>query len=420
MSVIRACCYWRFLVLLAFVGWVRAAGVSAAEQAGDPTTVLEWSSAATTTIVTVGLKFPCRAAVYKGIVHAAIYDAVVGIEGGFEPYTVHAAAPEDASADAAAAQAAHDVLVGLFPAQQSQLDAVLAVSLARVPDGQAEDDGVLYGHQVAIDILALRQNDNLEFNPAYSPGSGPGAWVAGPNPVGTGLGHTLPLIMSSGDQFRPDGPPALASAEYANALDQVRSVGAASSATRTSEQTESARFYVEHAVPQFTRALNKLSIDQKLTLLGAARMLAMTAIASGDACIACFDAKYYYSFWRPITAIRNDTTAPDPAWTPLIPTPNHPSYPSAHSCYTEATTESLKDFFGTDHVTFTVDSTSTGTTHTFRKFSDFSKEVVNARVWGGIHFRTDDTAGAAIGRDVARWLGQHYLRPIWEDGSVLP
>jgi len=401
-----------FFGVVGFVaGGPSGAAVVSATGQGDPTTVLEWSSAATSAIVTVEPRFPCRSAVYKGIVHAAIYDAVVGIEGGYEPYTEHAAAPEGASADAAAAQAAHDVLVGLFPALQAELDAVLEVSLARVPDGQAQDDGVLYGQQVAIDILTLRQNDNLESNPVYTPGSGPGAWVPGPNPVGTGLGQTRPLIMLSGDEFRPDGPPALGSVEYADALNEVRSVGALSSGARSPQQTETARFYSDNAVPQFTRALNKLSTEQGLTLLGAARMLAMTAIASGDACISCFDAKYYYSFWRPITAIRNDANAPDPSWTPLISTPNHPSYPSAHSCYTEATTESLRDFFGTDHVTFTVDSTSTGTTHTFRKFSDLSKELVDARVWGGVHFRTDDTAGALIGRKVAKLLEKEYLRP---------
>jgi len=402
-----------FFGVVGFVaGGPSGAAVVSATGQGDPTTVLEWSSAATSAIVTVEPRFPCRSAVYKGIVHAAIYDAVVGIEGGYEPYTEHAAAPEGASADAAAAQAAHDVLVGLFPALQAELDAVLEVSLARVPDGQAQDDGVLYGQQVAIDILTLRQNDNLESNPVYTPGSGPGAWVPGPNPVGTGLGQTRPLIMLSGDEFRPDGPPALGSVEYADALNEVRSVGALSSGARSPQQTETARFYSDNAVPQFTRALNKLSTEQGLTLLGAARMLAMTAIASGDACIACFDAKYYYSFWRPITAIRNDANAPDPSWTPLISTPNHPSYPSAHSCYTEATTESLRDFFGTDHVTFTVDSTSTGTTHTFRKFSDLSKELVDARVWGGVHFRTDDTAGALIGRKVAKLLDKEFMRPI--------
>ena len=402
-----------FFGLVGFVaGGPSGAAVFSAAGQGDPTTVLEWSSAATTAIVTVEPRFPCRSAVYKGIVHAAIYDAVVGIEGGYEPYTEHAAAPEGASADAAAAQAAHDVLGGLFPALQAELDAVLEVSLARVPDGQAQDDGVLYGQQVAIDILALRQNDNLEFNPVYTPGSGPGAWAPGPNPVGTGLGQTRPLIMSSGDQFRPGEPPVLASIEYADALNEVRSMGAVSSWARLPQQTETARFYSDNAVPQFTRALNKLSTEQGLTLLGAARMLAMTAIASGDACIACFDAKYYYSFWRPITAIRNDANAPDPSWTPLISTPNHPSYPSAHACYTEATTESLRDFFGTDHVPFTVDSTSTGTTHTFRKFSDLSKELVDARVWGGVHFRTDDTAGALIGRKVAKLLDKEFLRPI--------
>jgi hypothetical protein len=420
MRVPNPCRFWLAGVVGIVVCATTGAAVVSADSSRDPQMVLFWSSEATNTVVTVGGKFPCRAAVYKGIVHAAMYDAVVGIEGGYETYTAHSAAPAGASADAAVAQAARDVLVGLFPAQQARLDVVLDHSLELVPDGDGETAGRLFGQQVAADILALRVNDNLEFSPPYTPGSAAGAWVPGPNPVGTGLGQTRPLVMVSGDQFRPDGPPALGSSAYAADLAEVRQIGARTTTSRTPAQTETAFFYVEHAVPQFTRALNRLAIAQGLTRVGAARMLAMAALASGDACIACFDAKYHYGFWRPITAIGNDPVAPDPTWSPLIGTPNHPSYPSAHSCYTEAVTEALKDFFGTDHVFFAVDSTSSGTTHTFDRFSRLSKEVVNARVWGGIHFRTDDTDGAAIGRKVAQWLYRNFLRPISQEAPFVP
>jgi len=376
----------------------------------DSAMVLLWSSEATNTIVTVGGKFPCRAAVYKGIVHAAIYDAVVGIEGGYEPYTYHAAASVGASPDAAAAQAAHDVLAALFPAQQARLDGVLATSLALVSDGEAETRGREFGKFIALDILALRANDNLEVDPPYTAGSGPGAWVPGPSPVGVGLGAARPLVLLSGDQFRPNGPPALDSRQYATDLAETRRLGALDSTGRTGKQAEAALFYVEHAVPQFTRGLGRLAVETNLTRLQAARMLALTALASGDACIACFDAKYHYSFWRPITAIRNGSFAPDPGWSPLIATPNHPSYPSAHACFTGAITASLEGFFGEDHVSFSVDSGSSGGTHSFNRFRVLTEEVGNARVWGGIHFRTDDEDGAAIGRNVANWLEQHFLR----------
>ncbi len=393
------------------VGGAHSKEVLASESLrADLAMVLLWSSEATNTIVTVGGKFPCRAAVYKGIVHAAIYDAVVGIEGGYEPYTSHAAAPLGDSADAAAAQAAHDVLAALFPTQQARLDGVLATSLALVSDGEAETRGREFGKFVALDILGLRANDNLEIDPPYIPGGGPGAWVPGPSPVGVGLGTARPLVLLSGDQFRPNGPPALDSRQYATDLAETRRLGGVNSTGRTAKQTEAALFYVEHAVPQFTRALARIAVETNLTRLQAARMLALTAIASGDACIACFDAKYHYSFWRPITAIRNASFAPDPAWSPLIATPNFPSYPSAHACFTSAVTESLEGFFGEDHVSFSVDSGSSGGTHDFHRFRALTREVVNARVWGGIHFRTDDEDGAAIGRNVANWLEQHFLR----------
>jgi hypothetical protein len=394
-----------------FLGLVLVCNPSAyaLQPSPNPEMVLLWSSEATNTIVAVGAKFPCRAAVYKGIVHAAIYDAVVGIDGGFEPYATHVAASPGVSADAAAAQAAHDVLIALFPAQQARLDGVLASSLAMVPDGVSKTLGTAYGQEVARDILALRANDNLENDPPYTPGSGPGAWVPSPNPVGTGLGLARPLVLLSGDQFRQAGPPPLDGSQYAAALAEVRDRGTLNSVTRTPGQTETALFYVEHAVPQFTRALNRLAIERRLTRIEAARMLALTA--SGDACIACFDAKYHYSFWRPITAIHNDSAAPDPTWLPLIATPNHPSYPSAHACYTKAVTETLSDFFDKDQVSFTLDSTSSGATHGFRSFSQLSTEIGNARVWGGIHFPTDVIDGAVIGRNVARWLDEHFLRP---------
>jgi len=378
----------------------------------SPQTAIEWNTEARLTIVTVGGKFPCRAAVYMGIVHSAMYDAVVGIEGGYESYSEHAAHAAGASADAAAAQAAHDVLVAYFPTQYEHLDATLATTLSRLPDDQARADGIAYGQAVAGDILALRVGDNLEYNPPYTPIPGPGYWVPAPNPLGTGFGSVRPFFMSRGDEFRPGPPPALDSDQYARDLAEIREIGSANSTTRTAYQTESARMYTEHGIAQNVRLQNQLATSQGLTLLGATRMMAMSHMAVGDACIGCFDAKYVYNFWRPITGIRNDATNPDPTWTPLVGTPNHPSYTAAHACGSTSFADSLAAFFGTDHVSFTVDSTVTGTTHSFAKFGDLSKEIGNARVWGGIHWRSDVDSGAKIGRKVADLIKKHFLRPL--------
>lgn len=382
------------------------------QSVASPAVAVNWSVEARNTIVTVGAKFPCLAGVYMGIVHAAMYDAVVGIEGGYTSYADHGAAAEGASAEAALAQAAHDVLAAKFPAQAARLDTVLAASLASIPeDGKA--DGVAFGQEVAADILALREGDGIEVNPPYVPGTGPGEWVpgAGNSAVGTGLGLARPLMMDSGDQFRPDPPPAPGTAEFAAEVAYVRAIGSSTSTTRTAAQTETARFFVEHAVPQTTRALVAITTSEGLTLAETARMLAMSWLSAGDSCIACHDAKYTYRRWRPITAIRNDPTNPDPTWTSVIGLPNHPSYPSAHGCYTEAVAQSLKNFFGTDHVDFQVSSTSSGTTHDYERFTDLAKEVFFARPWGGIHYVSDQAAGAQIGRKVAK-LTTDFFRPI--------
>lgn len=377
-----------------------------------------------------GTKFPGDAAVSMGIVHAAIYDAAVALEGGYQPYAPTPASPADASPEAAIATAAHDTLAGLQPqlgGTPGIVDADYAAYLAAIPDGQAKTDGIAVGHQAAQGILALRMNDGRGCATTVAdlgiPAPGPGIWI--PNltgkPLGVCLPGTRPLVMQSASQFRPDGPNPLTSSEYAADVNQVESLGAVDSTTRTAAQANQAYFWTDHDTRQWNDGLLRLASDQGLGLLQTARMLAMADVASADALIACFDAKYHYWFWRPYQAIQgaasdgNPATIADPTWQPLGATPDFPEYPSGHACYTGAIVTALDAFFGTDNVSLTLDSRAPGVTQravTFARLQDAVKDVDWARVYVGFHFRDSDLQGSTLGRTVARFVVRNAFQPL--------
>jgi hypothetical protein len=410
-------------------------GVSGASLSAAP--VAYWSNEARRAIVppsagpeNFGNKFPGEAAVYMGIVHVAIYDAAVAIEGGYQPYAPTAAAPADTSPAAAIATAAHDTLIGLQPAlglnaaQQGILDGDYAAYLAGIPDDAAKANGVALGQQVAQAVLALRADDGREQNPTLAelnpPAPGPGVWQ--PNPTGAVLGLRLPgirpLALESASQLRPDGPNSLTSHEYADDLNQVEQLGRADSTTRTPEQTTEALFWTDHDIRQWNDGMLRLAADRGLDLVQTARMLAMAHVAGGDAMIACFDAKYHYWFWRPYQAIPqadsdgNPATTADPSWRPLRTTPNFPEYPSAHACHSTAVVEALDAFFGTDKVAFTLDSRVTQSTRVYDRLQDVVKDVDWARVLVGFHFRNSDLQGSVLGRKVGGYVVDHYFQPL--------
>jgi hypothetical protein len=405
------------------------------------TPVIDWSNEARRAIVPAGPggsfgtenfgnKFPGEAAVYMGIVHAAIYDAAVAIEGGYEPYGLELTAPPNTSPEAAIATSAHHTLIGLQPqlglnpAQQAILDAYYADYLAAIPDGAAKTNGIAVGAQVAAAIVALRANDGRERNPTLDdldpPAPGPGVWE--PNPSGPVLGLRLPgirpLALESASQYRPDGPNPMTSAEYAEDFQQVKDLGRVDSTTRTPDQTNEARFWTDHDIRQWNDGLLKLAHDQGLDLVQTARMLAMAHVAGGDAMIACFDAKYHYWFWRPYQAIPqadndgNPDTIADPNWKPLGTTPNFPEYPSAHACHSAAVVEALDAFFGTDNVPFSLDSRVTGTSREYQRFHEVVRDVNQARVLVGFHFRNSDLQGSALGRKVGRYVAEHFFQQL--------
>ncbi len=384
-----------------------------------------------------GNKFPGEAAVYMGIAHAAIYDAAVAIEGRYRPYATTPTAPANTSAEAAIATAAYDTLTGLQPqlgADQTILDNDYSAYMAAIPDGTsakqaAKQNGIDVGQKVARAVLALRVNDGRGCSTTLQdlgpPAPGPGVWQ--PNATGAVLGLCLPgmrpLALRRASQFRPDGPNALTSQEYAGDFNQVKELGSLNSTSRTPEQTNEARFWTDHDIRQWNDGLLKLAHDRGLDLVQTARMLAMAHVAGGDAMIACFDAKYHYWFWRPYQAIHvadtdsNPDTVADPTWEPLGATPNFPEYPSAHACHSTAVVEALDAFFGTDKVTLTLTSRAPGLpdaarVRTYNRLHDVVKDVGWARVLVGFHFRNSDLQGSALGRKVGRYVADKYFRPV--------
>ena len=393
--------------------------------------VLDWNAHAAKAIVTVGGQVPPRALIRLAMVHLAIYDAVNAIEGApFEGYASVPAVDRPASEEAATAAAAHDVLVALFPAQVADLDAKYAASLAALPDGSAKANGIVVGQQAASAILSKRAEDGRDASVIYTPGSGPGIWVPTPPAFLAALAPETPFVqpfaLNSASQFRPDPPFSLTSEDWARDYNEIKALGPAVGSLRTPEQTDIARFWSDNPPLQWNRAWRALSVAKNLGLADNARYFAMLATASADALIACWDAKYFYNFWRPVTAIRagdtdgNSETAPDPAWIGLIITPNHPEYPAAHGCFSGASTETLNYLFGTDEVGFSMDSNVAGVVspvRTYDRLSDALEEVLDARIYGGMHYRNSTRIGAHVGKQVSRFTTRHFFRPAKHHGD---
>ena len=350
-------------------------------------------------------------------VHVAIYDAVVAIEGRYKPFAVKPKAPAaGASTEAAVSAAAYGVLKALFPSRSAVYQAAYAQRLAAVPDGSAKTLGLALGSEVAAAVVRLRAGDGrmVALTP-YVSGTAPGQFrAANPNPVFRHFPALKPFALTSLGQFRPAPPPALNSAAYAAAVNETRALGGTISAARTPEQMEVARFHTEPPPPAITRNLGRFA-SSTANVGDAARLMAMIYVSYVDAIGACFEAKYHYQSWRPVSAIQmadadgNDATAPDTAWQPALPTPNHPEYPAAHSCTSGSVGEALRGFYGTPDVTFTWDSHVTKTTRTYAGIEAFNAEAGLARIHGGMHLWPAVVAGEALGRRVGQWVTQHHF-----------
>jgi hypothetical protein len=368
--------------------------------------------------------------------NTAMYDAINSIARTHRPYHVDLTAAPGTSREAAAAQAAHRVLSGLFPGSQAKYDTALANSLSSVPDGSGKTAGIALGNTVGAAILALRANDGASAVVPYTPGTDPGGWRPTPPANAPAAApqwaNVKPWAMTSVSQFRnPDGPPALDSAEYTAAFNQVKEIGSATSATRTPDQSNIAQFWAGQAgtstaVGHWNRIAQTVAASQGNTLEENARLFSLLGIAQADAVISSWDNKYHYNYWRPVTAIReaatdgNPATVPDPNWTSFITTPNHPSYTGGHGTVSGASGAVLANFFGTDNITFT--SSTEGFTvpdRTFTSFSQAAMEGANSRLYGGIHWDFDNQHGLAGGRAVGQYVYDTALRPIPEPASCI-
>jgi len=388
--------------------------------------VLEWNSILLDSIRAEKTP-PPYAARNMAIVHIAIYDAVNAIDGGYEGYLTQRNGPNGGSDVVAAAQAAHDSLVALYPDRTAIFDAALSESLAKVPDGSAENKGVAVGRDSAKHILAQRADDGADDVVSYSPGSGADDWQPTPPAFAPALlpqwPDVTPFALQSGDQFRPAAPPSITSDEFTAAFNRVKQLGAADSTVRTPDQTQIALFWADGvgtATPPGHWNLIAQNVAQAKhnTLAQNARLFALLNIGLADAGIVSWDAKYTYSFCRPITSIRNadnngnPATSDDPNWTPLIVTPPFPSYTSGHSTFSAAAAAVLAGFFGTDRVTFTSGSENPAAIpRTFTSFSQAAAEAGISRVYGGIHWDFDNTAGLASGKLVGEYVVSHLLKP---------
>jgi hypothetical protein len=409
------------ILLVTCLGAASTATATMTVRAEDPAVIPEWNAIALTTLGADPTKAPQETPLYVGFVQAAVYNAVVGIDGRYEPYRFDGRAPRRASAQAAAVAAAHDVLVTYSPYAQATLDAAYSTSLAQIPDGKAKTRGIAFGTLAANTLIAMRTNDGRNAPVSFTQTPAPGVWRPTPPafaPMAVPwMGNVIPLMLRSGAQFgEPGPPPALTSDRYTRDFNEVKALGSATSTVRTAAQTSTALFFSGNAAVQFNAALRDQTNVRHLDIVDAARMFAAVDMSEADAIISAWHAKYLYGFWRPITAIQladtdgNPATTADPTWTPLLTTPPYPDYVSGYSTLTGAFTRALEDVLDTEHLQLALISTAVpGAVRGYDSGSSLRGDVIDARVWLGIHFRTADTAGVEMGERVADWALDHYF-----------
>jgi len=352
------------------------------------------------------------------ILHAAIDDAIVSITHGASPLLVSVKAPREARPDAAAIEAGRATLAALYPGFIGELAQLANGQLAMIPNGADKQQGIQVGDAVAAKILQLRANDgSAVVPPPFTPGTQPGNYRSTPpnfpTPVFTRWGQVTPFVLKRGSQFRPEPPPALTSDAYAQAFDEVKSLGQNTSTTRTAEQTVIGKFWAPPIWNTWNVIAENAAIAHRTNLERTARMFAVLNLSFADSAIAMYDAKYAYQLWRPITAIRladtdgNPATVANPTWTALANTAADPSYPGAHSTMSAAGATVLAAFFGNRDQIQVASSALPGIVRTFNSYSDVATEAGLSRIFAGQHFRFDHVAGLDLGHDVAQFVLQH-------------
>lgn len=391
--------------------------------------VVSWNDTALEAVADAQL-MPPQAARILAMMHAAMYDAINAVEQGGDPYCADIDAPEGASKEAAAAQAAHDVLSDVFPGKAIDFGTRLTQSLDAIPETEDKPAGIIIGQEAADAILALRADDGsqvMQMDP-YTGGTEPGEWRPTPPMNTPGMFYpwrlVTPFALTAADQFRPPSPPALDSDRYADDLNEVKLLGVKNNSSRTMEQSMVANFWVGMAGTIGEAGRMNLVAQQAAeananTLYENAALFALVNFALADAAIAGLDCKYTYSFWRPISAIReadedgNDGTTLDSEWESFLVTPAHPEYISTHSALTKAAAVVLMNFFGTDDAELTLPAfMDPNVTRTYASFSEVAEEAGLSRLYGGIHFRFSYEAGSTLGQQIGEYVYDNLLLPV--------
>ena len=428
MATDRRRCRWAGLGVGAAV---LAASFTPADAAGavvpldpDAATVVEWNAITLRTLFTEAKLPPPVAQLYLGITSLAVHDAVVAIEGDWEPYLPQDAAGAGASTRVAAATAAATVLSAWFPASAAALAADRQRSLDGV-DPTAAALGTEVGARAAEAMLADRVDDGRNAAKPLALIPGPGVWDDSVAPmVAPWLGFVRPLALDRPDEIELPGPDDMAGEAYAADLEEVRRYGAATGSDRTAEQTETALFWSDNPVRQYQDAMRGRVEDAGHDAADAADVFALVNTAMADGIVACWNAKFEAASWRPSTAIRradtdgNPATVADPTWTPLLPNPAYPDYPSGHACLTGALTETLAHLYGSWDIDLTVASNVTGTSRRFASAGALDRSAGDGRVWLGIHARTPMRDGSLLGHAAAAAAIERVLQPIADDGSA--
>lgn len=398
------------------------AGAAPARSAADPAVIAFWNGVAVDVIVVDAGKANAEAFLWYAFEQAAVYNAVVGITERYEPYKWDPEAPEGASPEAAAATAAFRVLLEYFPASEAKLNTAYEASLVGIPDGDPKEAGIRFGERAAARIIRLRTDDGRFADVPFEIPLAPGVWRP-TAPTFTPfldpwLAKMRPLLLRSNSQFRPDGPPGLTSKRYTRDFKEVKEFGSLTGSGRTPEQTETALFFSDIGVGALQAALRDLVTRLGMNISDAARLFAATDLSLADAVGVSWDSKLHFGFWRPLTAIHrarrddNPHTAASADWEPLITNPPYPEYTSGLASSLGAASRALAGVLGTNRIDLRITSVAAGVTRHYEFAGQLNRDVVDARVWSGVHFRTADVVGNAMGKKVGDYALDHYFQPL--------
>jgi hypothetical protein len=355
-----------------------------------------------------------------GMLHVAMFDAVNSIERRYRPYLVQLPADPTTSKEAAAAAAGAAILATIDAKTATEMNAALTKYLEQIPDGPAKMEGIKLGQAIAAKVVEARANDGSEAPDDFRPTTTPGAYVPTTVMRGPTWPRVRPFAMTKGSQFRPEPPISLSGEQWARDYNEIKDYGALTKAKRNAQQTETAQFWLMAGPEAYHPFARQIAQAKQMSVVESARFMTLVAVALNDSLIAVLDAKYHYSFWRPVTAIRNGDiddnprTERDPAWLPLANTPMHPEYPCAHCIQSGSVAGVVKAVLGTDEIPeiAMASPTAPGVTHRWTNTADFTEEVANARVWAGFHYRFSTRVATDMGRRIGEYVVNTVMQPV--------